>query len=214
MTGDWAVAEPLGPPIPAGMLSVAALWVAIEFEDLLRVRNRSFWGSGRPRGPRRPLQKVGGEALFPFARVCGAPGAAQTPEMTDFRPLENSKSLPKYSHVRAEAVHLSEVSKKSQGRSCGADVNRFSNPILAMLRRRSLGTNKRMCFYYFGGSQIPSKAPPRSPDSTPRAQTRGPRAIPNDSRVGQNSANKYKMGRNVRHGYGRPPGIEPIHLGF
>jgi hypothetical protein len=46
-------------------------------------------------------------------------------------------------------------------------------------RRRRLGTNELYLFYYFAGSKIPSKAPPRGPESTPRAQKRGPRAIPN-----------------------------------
>ncbi len=30
--------------------------------SFLRIGNRSFWGSGRPRGPNRPFQKVGGFA--------------------------------------------------------------------------------------------------------------------------------------------------------
>ena len=45
---------------------------------------------------------------------------------------------------------------------------------------------------FFGGSTIPSEAPPRGPESTPGAQKRGPRAIPNDSRVGQNSTENIK----------------------
>ncbi len=39
--------------------------VAVAWEGSLNfsmVRNRSFWGSGRPRGPRRPFQNVGGFA--------------------------------------------------------------------------------------------------------------------------------------------------------
>ena len=36
--------------------------------------------------------------------------------------------------------------------------------------------------------------------STPRAQKRGPRAIPNDARVGQNSKNKNDSKRHVRLG--------------
>ncbi len=51
-------------------------------------------------------------------------------------------------------------------------------------RRRPLGTNENIYLLLFGGSKIPSKAPPRGPESTPRAQKRGPRADPNDSRVG------------------------------
>ncbi len=51
--------------------------------------------------------------------------------------------------------------------------------------------SKNICvFYYFGRSKTPSEAPPRGPESTPRAQKGGPRAIPNDSRVCQNSTNR------------------------
>ena len=46
--------------------------------------------------------------------------------------------------------------------------------------------------YCFWGPRIPSKASPRSPDTTSRAQKRSPRAIPNDSRVGQISTTKIK----------------------
>ena len=45
-------------------------------------------------------------------------------------------------------------------------------------------------FCYFGGPESPQK-PLRGPESTPGAQKRSPRAIPNDSRVGQKSA-KHK----------------------
>ncbi len=48
-----------------------------------------------------------------------------------------------------------------------------------------------------GGSKVPSKALPWGPESTPRAQKQGPRAIPNDSGVGQKSTNKLKISRNV-----------------
>ena len=39
--------------------------------------------------------EVGGFAPPPFARVSGAPGAAQTSKMTDFRPFKKIKFLPK-----------------------------------------------------------------------------------------------------------------------
>ena len=39
---------------------MAALWVAIKLYNSLRVGDRSFWVSGRPLGPRKPFQKVGG----------------------------------------------------------------------------------------------------------------------------------------------------------
>ena len=48
---------------------VAALWVAIEFLIFLRIEDRSFSGSGRPRGPGRPFQKVGGEAFPIFSTL-------------------------------------------------------------------------------------------------------------------------------------------------
>ncbi len=38
-------------------LQVAALWD--EFLTFIRIGNRSYWGSVRPREPGRPLQKVG-----------------------------------------------------------------------------------------------------------------------------------------------------------
>ena len=64
--------------------------------------------------------------------------------------------------------------------------------------------------YDVGGSKIPSKAPPRGPESTPRAQKRSPRAIPNDSRVDQNSTKNIKMSKrssfsNLATMWGHPP---------
>ncbi len=41
------------------------------------------------------LAKGGGRSPPPFGRVSGAPGAAQTPNMTDFRPLNNLSLPPK-----------------------------------------------------------------------------------------------------------------------
>ena len=54
---EWACIAVLG--LPREALDVAALWMSIKFYNFLRVGNLSFWGSGRPREPRRPLQKVG-----------------------------------------------------------------------------------------------------------------------------------------------------------
>ncbi len=86
-------------PDPACILSVAVLFEGML--NSLRVINRSFRGSGRPRGPRRPFQNVGGLRPPPFARVSGAPGAAQTFKMTDFRSLikKHICSHPRCSHV-------------------------------------------------------------------------------------------------------------------
>ncbi len=41
-------------------------------------------------GALETIQKRGGRSPPPFARVSGAPGAAQTPKMTDFQYLANS----------------------------------------------------------------------------------------------------------------------------
>ncbi len=51
----------------------------------------------------------------------------------------------------------------------------------------------------FGGFKIPTKASPRGPESsTPRAQKRSPRAIPNDSRVGQISTSNFSKNDSKR----------------
>ncbi len=54
------------------------------------------------------MAKGGGQSPQPFGRVSGAPGAAQTPNMTDFRPLKIENYLPKYNHgeVQTNAAHL------------------------------------------------------------------------------------------------------------
>jgi hypothetical protein len=104
---------------------VAAPWVAIPLFNLLRIGDRPFWGSGRPRGHGRPSQKVGGEAQTPkmappfrrasrapgapetlakgrgrspppFGRASGAPGAAQTSKMAS---LKNEIYLPQYCQI-------------------------------------------------------------------------------------------------------------------
>ena len=46
-------------------------------------------------GAPETLPKGGELRPPPFARVSGAPGAAQTPKMTDFRPTKNYKFPPK-----------------------------------------------------------------------------------------------------------------------
>ncbi len=46
----------------AARLSVVVLWEVIF--NLLRIGNRSFWGSGRHRGPGRPFRWVGGFAPY------------------------------------------------------------------------------------------------------------------------------------------------------
>ena len=54
-------------------------------------------------------------------------------------------------------------------------------------RRRPLGPNTNSYFLFFSGVQTPSKAPPRGPESIPRARKRGPRT------------KNIKMSRNVKH---------------
>ncbi len=72
---------------------VASLWVAIQLSNFLRIGNRSFWESERPRGPPRPFQKVGGFAPHLSEGFPGPPGAAQTSKMTDVQSLKPSKML-------------------------------------------------------------------------------------------------------------------------
>jgi hypothetical protein len=50
-------------------------------------------------GARETLAKGWGRSPPPFGRVSGAPGAAQTLKMTDFRPLTNLKFPPKVQPV-------------------------------------------------------------------------------------------------------------------
>ncbi len=53
---------------------LAVLWD--QFLNFIRIGNRSFWGSGRPRGPRRPFQTVGG---FAPHLLEGSPGPRGPP---------------------------------------------------------------------------------------------------------------------------------------
>ncbi len=50
-------------------------------------------GLGGPGGPGDPCERWGAKPP-PLRRVSGAPGAAQTPKMTDFRPSTNLKFPP------------------------------------------------------------------------------------------------------------------------
>ncbi len=63
----------------------------------------------------------------------------------------------------------------------------------------------------FVGPKIPSKASPRGPGSTPGVQKRGPRAIPNDFRVGRkfdkhvkNESKRYSDFSGFRTMFGQP----------
>ena len=44
------------------------------------LKNRSFWGSGRPRTAQKPFKKVGGKAPYLFKRFLGRPGPPRTPK--------------------------------------------------------------------------------------------------------------------------------------
>ncbi len=61
-------------------------------------------------GALETLEKCGGPRPPPFARVSGAPGAAQTPKMTDFRSLNSfhisypSKVQPRLTHSETQTA--------------------------------------------------------------------------------------------------------------
>ena len=58
---------------------------------------------------RRAAAAAGGRSPPPSGMVSRAPGAAQTPRITDLRPLKVSNSSPKYCHVRHVAVVASAL---------------------------------------------------------------------------------------------------------
>ncbi len=62
---------------------VAALWMAIIFVLSFKDRKSVNVGVCRPRGNRRPLQKVGGEALTFWKGIRG-PRGRPDPKVTDF----------------------------------------------------------------------------------------------------------------------------------
>ncbi len=72
--------------LPLGFISVAALWLGkpktLEFVKDWKSAILGVWVAP---GSWETLQKGGGRSPPPFARVSGAPGAAQTPKMTDFQ---------------------------------------------------------------------------------------------------------------------------------
>jgi hypothetical protein len=69
--------------------------------------NRRWSGSGRPRGPQKPLKNMGGFAPPHFWMVYLAPGAAQTPNIDGLRPAQNSC-------IKNQSVLLSLVSVRSE----------------------------------------------------------------------------------------------------
>jgi hypothetical protein len=68
---------------------MAALLDGCRIFKLSRIGDRSFWGSGWPRGP-----KVGGEAPT-FWKSLRGPRGRPDPQITDFRPSTNLKFPPK-----------------------------------------------------------------------------------------------------------------------
>ncbi len=50
-----------------------------------------------------------GRSPLHFGRVSGAPGAVQTPNMTDVRSLKIINALPKYSHVYTKLLGRAKV---------------------------------------------------------------------------------------------------------
>ena len=80
-----------------GFGAIDVLWEVVL--NLLRVGNRSFWGSGRLRGHRRPLQKVGGKAPHLLEGSPGPPGPPRPPKWPISDPSHFFNSLPSYSHV-------------------------------------------------------------------------------------------------------------------
>ncbi len=60
---------------------------------LFKGRKSAIFGVWAALGALETLQKGGGLCPPPFARVSRAPGAAQTPKMTDFRSLNSSRTF-------------------------------------------------------------------------------------------------------------------------
>ncbi len=72
---------------------MAALWLGYFVLDFFKDWNSVILGGlGGPGGPGDPSKRWGLRPT-PFGRVSGAPGAAQTPKMTDFRDLHNSTTV-------------------------------------------------------------------------------------------------------------------------
>jgi hypothetical protein len=69
------------------------------------------------------LAKEGGRSPPPFGTISGAPGAAQTPKMTDFRPLTNLKFPPKVQPRiglgARESIMVMKLGELRVGHTCG-----------------------------------------------------------------------------------------------
>jgi hypothetical protein len=74
-------------------LNVAVLWAG-KF-TILKDRKSIILGVWAAPGAPETLAKGGGLRPPPVGKVSGAPGAAQTPKMTDFKPLNKLEFPPK-----------------------------------------------------------------------------------------------------------------------
>ena len=65
---------------------MVALHLDFEYMVFGPAGDRRFLGSGRPRRPHKPFQRLGGEAPHLLEWFFGAAGAAETPKIKDYRP--------------------------------------------------------------------------------------------------------------------------------
>ncbi len=89
--------------------------MAIKICNLLRVGSRSFWGSGRPREPRRLFQKAGGEAPHPFKGPPGPPGPTRPPN--DRFPILNKLKIISQSTAKFERTRIRSQTARAEGRA-------------------------------------------------------------------------------------------------
>ncbi len=67
--------------------------------DFVKCRKSVILGVWAAPGAPGTRAKGGVRSPPPFGRASGAPGAAQTPKMADFRSVKIENHLPKYSHT-------------------------------------------------------------------------------------------------------------------
>ena len=90
---------------------VAAPWLDKQILDFFKDWKSVILGVWMAPGALETLQKGGGRSPPPFARVSGAPGAAQTPKMTDFQSLKQI----------LEFVHQAKVQPRTPSGPCRQD---------------------------------------------------------------------------------------------
>ncbi len=154
-----------------------------------------FW-AGRPSSifgvraaPAAPqtIQKCGGRSPPDFGMVFWAPGAAQAPKIDDFRPAQNSciknPSVRQSRSFKLPAACLESWAVPSKP----AYICRCA--LLALIRRRPLGTNKNILVLLFlGGPESPQKPLPgtRNRPLGPRNEVPEPsRRIPGSAKIRQ-----------------------------